>query len=89
MNFKWEHWSGDGKPDAPALRKRLRSEGYDVMEWTDAPGTVYPPHLHTEDQSHWIISGELQLTVDRETYTLSAQIPRTRRSFQENNQCAT
>jgi len=54
------------------LRQVLQSEGYEVMEWTDAPGTMYPPHSHSEDQSHWVISGELELTIDGETYTLLA-----------------
>jgi quercetin dioxygenase-like cupin family protein len=29
-------------------------------------------HRHTEDQSHWIISGELELRVQNEAYTLRA-----------------
>jgi quercetin dioxygenase-like cupin family protein len=71
MSYKFERWNQEIKPNAAALRHRLHTEGYDVMDWTDAPGTVYPPHLHSEDQSHWIISGKLQLTVGRETYTLA------------------
>ncbi|MGQ0763577.1 MAG: cupin domain-containing protein [Acidobacteriota bacterium] len=42
------------------------------FEWTDAPGTKYGPHSHLEDQSHWILSGELELRVGHETYTLRA-----------------
>lgn len=72
MSYEFERWTEDGKPDAAALRNRLQSEGYDVTEWTDAPGTVHPLHSHSEDQSHWIISGELQFTVGRETHTLLA-----------------
>jgi quercetin dioxygenase-like cupin family protein len=72
MRYKLERWNEHRKPNAAALLYRLHKEGYDVMDWTDAPGTVYPPHLHTEDQCHWVISGELQLMVGPETYTLSA-----------------
>lgn len=72
MNFEVERWSEDAKADAAALRKRLENEGYEVMEWTDAPGTAYPPHFHSEDQSHWIISGELELTVGDQEYKLGS-----------------
>ena len=57
---------------AKTLRQRLEHEGYNVFEWTDAAGTVYGPHSHAEDQSHWIISGALELTAHNETYILGA-----------------
>jgi quercetin dioxygenase-like cupin family protein len=72
MSLRVEPWQGDEKPDAKALRMRLEREGYSVFEWSDAPGTVYGPHSHEEDQSHWIVSGELQLTVCQQTYVLRA-----------------
>ena len=59
-------------PAQQALRKRLESDGYSVYKWSDAPGTKYGPHAHAEDQSHWILRGELELTVRHETYTLRA-----------------
>ena len=46
------------------MRARLESEGYSVFEWSDSPGSVYPLHEHSTDQSHWIISGELELVVE-------------------------
>ena len=72
MSIRVERWSEDGAPDPAALRKRLQSEGYSVFQWTDAAGTKYGPHAHAEDQSHWIVSGELELRVGPETYTLRA-----------------
>ena len=59
-------------PDATDLRQRLQSEGYSVFQWSDAPGTRYAAHSHPEDQSHWIVSGELELRVRHEIYTLRA-----------------
>lgn len=59
-------------PNASQLRETLVVEGYSVFEWSDAPGMSYEPHTHDDDQSHWIISGALQLTVAGETYTLEA-----------------
>ena len=72
MSLRVERWNQDEKPVAKVLRQVLQSEGYDVMEWTDAPGTMYPPHSHAEDQSHWIISGELELTVGEQEYKLGS-----------------
>jgi quercetin dioxygenase-like cupin family protein len=72
VGFEFECWTEDEKPDEAALRERLQLEGYDVTAWTDAPGTVHPPHSHSEDQTHWIISGKLEFTVDGQIYTLYA-----------------
>jgi quercetin dioxygenase-like cupin family protein len=67
-----ERWSEGPPPAAQELRKRLESEGYHVSQWSDSPGTVYGAHTHREDQSHWIVSGELEVQVDGETYVLHA-----------------
>jgi quercetin dioxygenase-like cupin family protein len=72
MNIEVERWMEDDKPNAPSLRQRLEGEGYSVFQWTDGPGTRYGPHAHDEDQSHWIVSGALELRVGHETYTLRA-----------------
>ena len=72
MTMQVERWSEPTPPNAAELRERLQAEGYSVFQWTDAPGTKYGPHSHPEDQSHWILSGELELRVGYETYTLRA-----------------
>ena len=72
MSIRVEKWSETKEPDAGDLKRRLQSEGYSVFQWSDAPGTKYGPHAHAEDQSHWIISGELELRVGHENYTLRA-----------------
>ena len=72
MSIQVERWKEAGEPDAAELRRRLQHEGYSVFQWSDAPGTEYGPHAHGEDQSHWIISGELELRVGREVYKLCA-----------------
>lgn len=72
MNIQVERWSELSLPDAEILKSRLRDEGYSVFQWSDAPGTKYGPHAHVEDQSHWILSGELELRVGHEIYTLRA-----------------
>ena len=72
MTFRINRWSEDESPVADELKSRLRAEGYSVFQWTDAAGTRYGPHAHPEDQSHWIISGTLELRVGHENYTLRA-----------------
>ena len=72
MSIQVERWSEPEAPDAEKLKARLREEGYSVFQWTDDAGTKYGPHAHAEDQSHWIVSGELELRVGYETYTLRA-----------------
>lgn len=47
------------------LRHILVSEGYRVFQWIDQPDMVYAIHMHGEEQSHWVISGSLELTVER------------------------
>ena len=72
MSIEIERWPEETVPDATTLKARLEEEGYSVFQWTDAPGTKYGPHSHPEDQSHWILSGVLELRVEHETYTLCA-----------------
>lgn len=72
MSIHIDRWSGTQAPDAEKLKARLLEEGLSVFQWSDAPGTKYGPHAHAEDQSHWIISGELELRVGHEIYTLRA-----------------
>jgi quercetin dioxygenase-like cupin family protein len=72
MSIQVDRWSEPEAPDAEKLKARLRAECYSVFQWTDDAGTKYGPHAHAEDQSHWIVSGELELRVGHETYTLRA-----------------
>ena len=72
MSIRIERWSESRAPDGVDLRKRLQSEGYSVFQWSDAAGRKYGPHAHDEDQSHWILRGQLELRVGDETYTLRA-----------------
>jgi quercetin dioxygenase-like cupin family protein len=70
--MKINRWSQTAKPETEALRKQLKSEGYEVSEWSDAPGTRHEPHAHETEQSHWLLSGELEFEVAGEVYTLQA-----------------
>lgn len=72
MTIQVERGSAVDPPELDEVKERLRAEGYSVIQWSDAPGTKYGPHAHPEDQSHLILSGELELRVGYETYTLRA-----------------
>lgn len=63
MGYRVERWNGSEPPDAEELMKKMSDEGYSVFQWTDAAGAVYTDHEHGDDQSHWIISGTLELKV--------------------------
>ena len=64
MNYRIERWTKSNAPNPASLRGILISENYRVFQWQDAPGAVYSLHEHERDQSHWIISGALELTIE-------------------------
>ena len=73
MPIHVERWSETSPPDAQELRTHLKSEGYSVSESILAPAEYLSPHSSYQDQSYWILSGELRLEVDyQEVYTLGA-----------------
>jgi quercetin dioxygenase-like cupin family protein len=63
--YRIENWNQPTPPNPAMLRFLLEREGYRVFQWSDNPGTVYGNHKHDDDQSHWVISGSLELTVER------------------------
>lgn len=61
--YRVEKWREPYTPNAAMLRHTLVIEGYRVYQWCDRPGMIYGMHKHGENQSHWIISGSLELTI--------------------------
>jgi quercetin dioxygenase-like cupin family protein len=51
-------WRG-GPVDEEGLRRELEAEGFHVWGWTDSPGAHYEPHTHDQDESLWIVAGEI------------------------------
>lgn len=64
QDFRVEKWDKPHAPNAAMLRLILENEGYRVFQWSDRAGMIYGNHKHGEDQSHWIISGALEITVE-------------------------
>ena len=62
-DYRVEKWTGNSVPSAAALKRRKEDEGFSVFQWSDPPGATYSPHVHSDDQSHWIVSGTLELDV--------------------------
>lgn len=61
----YQRIKNDGDPpDESYCRRVLNSEGYSTFRWSDEPGAFYSDHHHSSDQSHWILSGKLELTVE-------------------------
>jgi mannose-6-phosphate isomerase-like protein (cupin superfamily) len=72
-SYRIERWSQIHEPNVAMLRQIMTAEGYSVFQWADGPDKVYGTHWHGEDQSHWVISGSLELTVERTgTFVLEA-----------------
>jgi mannose-6-phosphate isomerase-like protein (cupin superfamily) len=72
MQLDIQRWTNSASPDRATLQRQLESEGYIVTEYVDAAGTVYESHSHEVDQTHWIVSGELEFKVEGTTYRLRA-----------------
>jgi quercetin dioxygenase-like cupin family protein len=62
--YRIEKWSEIYPPNAAMLRHILFTEGYKIFQWCDQPERSYAQHSHGEDQSHWIVSGALEVTVE-------------------------
>ena len=60
-----ERWREFQPPTPAVLRLRLSSEGYRIFHWVDRAGTVYGIHKHDQDQTHWIVSGELEIILEK------------------------
>lgn len=66
-------WSELRAPNPAMLRHILVCEGYSVQQWGDSPGSAIPMHKYDKEQSHWIVSGSLEMTVERYgTFVLEA-----------------
>ena len=65
MSYRVEKWNRDSAPAASELKQIMLGEGYSVFQWTDAPGAIYGDHMHNDDQTHWIVTGMLELNVDK------------------------
>ena len=62
-DYRVERWAGDSPPSSSVLKQKMEKEGFSVFQWEDPPCAYYSPHVHPDEQSHWIVSGTLELNV--------------------------
>lgn len=41
-----------------------------MVRWTDIAGTTYAPHAHQQDESLWVLDGEIVFTIASREYRL-------------------
>lgn len=70
--YRVEKWNRPYPPNPAMLRLEMEAEGFRVMNWCDMPDVIYGMHKHETDQSHWIISGSIEIAVANIPYVLSA-----------------
>lgn len=58
-----ERWREPYQPNPAMLRLLLFHEGYDTYQWSERPGAMHGWHFHEEEQLHWVVSGEMEVTV--------------------------
>ena len=63
--YRIEKWAELYSPNPAMMRHQLTLEGFSVFQWSDAPESYYGPHSHDDEQTHWVISGTLELTIER------------------------
>ena len=73
VNFQIVRWQQHFAPNAANLQWQMEREGFRVFRWCDRPEAIFALHKHNEDQSHWVISGSLELMIENiGTYVLEA-----------------
>src|SRR5687768_16388895 len=65
FDYRVERWKQPYPPNPAMLRLELTHEGYDVFQWANRPNTNYGSHKHPQPQSHGIVSGNLEIVVER------------------------
>ena len=64
-NYRIERWKEVYAPNPAMLRYILVSKGYRVFQWSSAPEMIFATRKNDKEQTHWIVSGALELTIER------------------------
>lgn len=71
--FRIERWQGLSSPNPAMLGHILTTEGFTIGRYSDQPGAVFGTRSSENDLTHWVIQGDLEITVlGRRPYILSA-----------------
>lgn len=66
-------WNKETLPSLEALRMALAQQGFQVSEWTDPPGTVYPVHQQPTLQVRWVVRGKLRIGIPEQDEEITLQ----------------
>jgi len=73
-------WRGEAPPDEATLREQLDADGFDAQRFRDGPGARYQPHSHEQDESLWVLEGEITFGAGGRSWRLGPgdrlQLPR-------------
>lgn len=66
------HWNAqkDGELSEATMQKKLESLGYTVGKYVYTVGTIFPDHTHDEDKIDAVLSGELEVKMNGNTFNL-------------------
>jgi quercetin dioxygenase-like cupin family protein len=70
MELRHIPWTDPQTPGEPLLRRHLESQGYEVTTWRDPADRLYDPHTHPEDESLWVVRGQIVLQADGREFPL-------------------
>jgi mannose-6-phosphate isomerase-like protein (cupin superfamily) len=57
-----ERWRNVYAPNPAMLQLLLIRQGYEPYRWSERLGAFYSWHFHDEEQIHWVIEGQLEIT---------------------------
>jgi len=65
-------WQAEVPPDEALVRALLAEEGLEAYTWGNAPGEVYPPHVHGYDKVIYVVEGSITFGLTDGRITLQA-----------------
>jgi quercetin dioxygenase-like cupin family protein len=66
-------WNKGTTPSRELLRVALAQQGFQVSEWTDMPGTVYPVHQHSTLEVRWVVRGKLRVGIPEQDQEITLE----------------
>lgn len=69
-----QKWNRGTTPSPEFLRAALAQQGFQVSEWTDLPGTVYPVHQHPTREVRWVVRGKLRIGIPEQDQEITLEV---------------
>lgn len=65
LGYRIERWKEVFPPNPAMLRLQMVNEGYQVFNWADRQGMQHGSYRKPMANSHWVISGNLEIVIER------------------------